>query len=246
MKIAFCTYVSDRFFDSMGARKLIASAKYFHPNIPFIHYGDKEINPLSISYGLLHPFMIDRAMKEGYDAIIYMDSDSMVVGPLNELLLAIEQDYHIIGVRNNNDYDKAGMDEPIVQQGAGVEQYLNAGLLAVKRNTNFLETWMDWNLLHGESCAFKEQTILNILARKYKTLIIDPKDSKVYYGVSGLYGEVTHWDSWMDIKVDGKDLVLNKKLVKIIHQAGGTRNDKMGFYMFNNETRKRLIEITGL
>lgn len=246
MNIAFCTYVSDRYYHSMGCDKLVRSAKYFHPNIPMIVYGDEDIAKHKVPFGLLHPFIIWQALLK-YDAVVYFDADSMITGPLYELLLGLEQDYTVIGVRNNNDFGKAGKDEPITQPGIGIEDYLNAGLIAVNDATKFLLEWQEANMLYGGLLPFKEQSVYNALCRKYKTLMIDPPESGVYYGVSGVYGTETHWDSWMDIKPEGGDLMLNGKKVKVLHHAGGGGNvNKLGFYMFNDETRKRLIEITGL
>ena len=245
MKIAFCTYISDCYFHSIGAAKLLASLRYFHPNIPIICYGDTAIKEEGMDFGLLHPFMINRVMEQGYDAVIYFDADSIVTGSLDELLLALENSYDIICVRNNNDQDKAGMDEPIGQEGAGTEHYVNAGLIAVK-NKNFLKEWMEDNKKYGAWLPFKEQTVLNTIKGKYKSLIIDNKDTNVYYGVSCLSGTESHWDSWKEIHVMNGDLMLNYKKIKVLHHAGGKKEDKLGFYMFNDETRKRLIEITGL
>lgn len=244
MKICFCTYVNDKFYHSIGCDKLVRSLKYFHPSIPILVYGDEVIKELDVPFGLLHPFIIYKALLE-YETVIYLDADSILTGPLDELLLAIEEDYDIIGVRNNNDYDKAGKDEPIGQPGAGTTHYLNAGLIAT-HHRGFILEWQMANILYGNLLPFKEQSVFNSLKRNYNTHMIDPKDSSVYYGVSALSGEETHWDSWMDIKVVEGDLILNDKKVKVLHHGGGANPNKLGFYMFNDETRKRLIEITGL
>lgn len=241
-KICFCTYVSDKYYHSMGADKLVKSARYFHPTIPMVMWGDDVINEFPAKFGFLHPHAIKKAMEE-YETVIYIDADSIITGKLTELLEAIKEPYDIIGVRNNNDLHKAGMDEPFAQPGAGTEHYLNGGMLATS-NRAFIDEWIDHNNMYGSMLAFGEQTTLNALAQKYKTYMVDGYPTEVYYGVSALYGEKTHWDSWMDIEVIDKELVLNNKKVKVLHHAGGTKMDKLSFYMFNDETRKRLIEIT--
>lgn len=243
MKICFCTYVNDKYYHSMGADKLVASLKYFHPSIPILVYGDEDIKEFDVPFGLLHPFMIYKALLE-YETVIYIDADSMIAGPLDELLLAVEN-YDIVGVRNNNDQYRAGKDEPIGQPGSGTADYLNAGLIAT-HHRGFILEWQMANILYGNLLPFKEQSVFNSLKRNYNTHMIDPKDSKVYYGVSALSGTETHWDSWMDIKVVEGDLILNDKKVKVLHHGGGTNPNKLGFYMFNDETRKRLIEIVGM
>lgn len=241
-RVCFCTYVSDEYYHSMGADKLVRSAKYFHPEIPMFVYGTEEIEQLEVPFGLMTPFIINKLI-DAYEKVICFDADSMIVGKLNELLDA--NDYDVIAVRNNNDFDMAGMDQPIGQPGAGTEHYLNAGLIATT-SKEFVNEWVDANLMYGRLLPFMEQSVMNVLCRKYKTLMVDAKDKGVYYGVSALSGTESHWDSWKEIAVVDGELILNEKKIKVLHQAGGFKLDKLGFYMFNTETRKRLIEICGL
>lgn len=244
--VAFCTNISDEYFHSMGAAKLVASATYFHPGIPFFIYGTKEVEALGQPHGSLMPFIMNQLIDE-YQLVVRFDADSMIVGELDELLIAAT-DYEVIGVRNNNDYGKAGIDDPIAQKGAGTDHYLNAGLVATTSKA-FLQEWMNLNVMFADMLPFAEQTVLNSLAQKYTTLIVDAPGTEVYYGVSGLYGNgeenQSHWDSWKDIHVVKGDLYLGAKKVKVLHHAGGFSPNKLGFYMFNDQTRKRLVEITG-
>jgi len=239
-KIVFCCNVNDEYYHSMGAAKLVASARYFHPDIPFVVFGTEEMNNRNVPLEIMMPFIM-RDLINRYEKVVRFDADSMIVGPLDELINA--EGYDIIGVRNNNDYDRAGKDSPITQFNVSVSDYMNAGLVATTSEA-FLAEWMDVNLSVGTLLPFVEQTVLNGIRRKYKTLILDPKESDVYYGVSCLFGEDTHWDSWKHIHVVNKDLYLNGKKVKVLHHGGGFNPNKLGFYMFNKETRKRLIEIT--
>ncbi len=244
MKVAFCTNISDEYYHSMGADKLVKSAKYFHPDIPFFVYGTKDVASHNIPPGLLIPFIIERLMGE-FDMVVRFDGDSMLTGPIDEIINAT--DYDVIGVRNNNDFGKAGADNPIIQQGVSVDEYLNAGLIATTSKA-FIKEWIDHNLRYAQMLPFVEQSVLNAIYKKYKTLIVDAIDSDVYYGVSGLYGNgtenETHWDSWKQIEVVNEELILGGKKVKVVHHAGGFKADKLCFYMFNDETRKRLITIT--
>ncbi len=241
--IAFVTNISDEYRYSMGADKLIRSAKYFHPDIPFHVLGTEEVDALGMPKEILMPFVMNKFIDE-YDMVVRLDADSMITGPLTEIIEA--KDYELIGVRNNNDYGKAGKDNSITQFNVGVNEYLNAGLVATTSKA-FLENWMDVCLSLGLHLPFGEQTVLNGIKRKYNTLIVDGIDKECHYGVSCLYGdgseEETHWDSWKDIYPAGDDLYLKGKKVKVLHHAGGFMPNKLGFYMFNKQTLKRLTEI---
>ncbi len=111
----------------------------------------------------------------------------------------------------------------------------------------FLENWMDCNALFGDMCPFVEQSVLNAISQRTKTFIVDRKEADVYYGVSGLYGNgdegETHWDSWKEIIAVHGELYLDGKKVKVIHHAGGQSDYKLGFHMFSDQARKRLVEI---
>lgn len=242
--VAFCTNISDPYYHSMGADKLIKSAKYFHPDIPFCIYTSEDVAAMDLPPEILMPFIMNKLIDE-YEMVIRFDADSMLTGPVTEILEAT--DYDFVGVRNNNDYGKAGKDKPITQFNVGVNDYLNAGLLATTSKT-FLADWMDACLSFGLMLPFGEQTVLNGIKRKYKTLIVDSIESNCHYGVSCLYGkdesdEATHWDSWKDIYEINGGLYLKNKVVKVIHHAGGFKEDKLGFYMFNDSARRRLVEI---
>src|SRR6185436_1021277 len=240
-KIAFCTYVSDEFYHSIGCDRLVKSAAYFYPNIPMFVFNSERIENFHVRWGLLHPFVINEVLKDGYDFVVYFDADSIIAGPLDELFGV--EDFDVIGVRNNNDYGKAGADAPILQDGSSVDEYMNCGLIATG-NKKFIRYWMYSNLMYGYLLPFMEQTVFNVIKKNYRTVIIDPIESNVYYGVSGLFGEKTHWDSWKEIKVEGGELILNDKKVKVLHHAGGFCADKLQLWRFNKETRERLIEIT--
>ncbi len=244
--IAFCTNCSDSHFYSLGADKLVKSAKYFHPDIPFIVFGTNEVNKLGGLDGFTMAKVMHQLIDE-YHYVVRFDADSMIVGPLDELLDAVQKNEHtLIGVRNNNDYAKAGKDAPIVQKGASEFEYLNAGLVATNSKA-FLENWMDCNALFGDMCPFVEQSVLNAISQRTKTHIVDGKGTDVFYGVAGLYGNgdegETHWDSWREMIAVHGDLYLDGKKVKVIHHAGGDSNYKLGFHMFSDQARKRLVEI---
>lgn len=245
--IAFCTHVSDDWYHSIGAHKLIQSAKYFHPEIPFYRFGTQQINELfaihpKIDWNTLNPFVSYQLIDE-YDMVVHFDADSMIVGKLDELL-NINGDFDIIGVRNNNDYNKAGKDNFITQGNLNPQNYLNAGLVGTN-SKRFLEEWMNRNITEADRYPFQEQSVLNDMTIKYPYKILDPRESNVYYGISGLYGTETHWDSWKEITLnENKELILNSKKVKVLHHGGGHNADKLDFNLFSEEVKQRLNEIT--
>jgi len=247
MKVAFCTHVSDDWYYTVGAHKLEQSLKYFHPEIDFYCFGDVQLKELfsihsNVNWNTIHPF-VSYQLIDQYDMVVHFDADSMVVGKLDELLDESNLNYDIIGVRNNNDFNRAGKDNYITNPGLDPQKYLNAGLVAIT-NKVFVEDWMMKNIEFGNQMPFQEQTILNIIADNWKTKILDPLESDVYYGTSNLYGTDTHWDSWKDIKLKENMLILNNKKVKILHHAGGHNTiNKLDFNLFNNEVKQYLINI---
>lgn len=239
--IAFCTYVSDEYYHSFGADKLIASAKYFYPEIPFFIYGTEEIKKIGLPVESLHPFMMNK-LKSQFDIVVYLDADSIITGTLNELFTALEE-YEVVCVRNNNDYGKAGCEGAISQQNRDINIYVNAGLVATT-SQDFISDWMHNNRLFAELVPFGSQSVLNTIIDKYHWAIVDPMGAGVYYGVSSLSGVETHWESWKDISlIESKYLMLSGNCIKVLHHAGGFKPDKLGLYLFNDEVRKRLIEI---
>lgn len=237
--VAFCTNISDEYYHSMGGSNLEKSAKYFHPDIPFFTYKSAAVKELGIPHGLVMPFILNKLIDE-YDMVVRFDADSLIVGPLDELLAATK--YEVIGVRNNNDFEKAGKDNPIAQFNVSTFDYLNAGLVATTSKA-FVEEWMRVNLAVGIMLPFVEQTVLNGIVKNYKTLIVDGLEKDIYYGVSCLHGGITHWDSWKDIVVEDGALKLRRKTIKVLHHAGGFMPHKLGLYMFSDEARVRIEEI---
>jgi len=245
MTIAFCTYVSDKYYHSFGADKLVASAKYFHPDIPFFVFGDAEINKCTLPIESLHPLMMNKLMAK-YESVVYMDADSIITGDITPVFEALES-FDVVCVRNNNDYGKAGCDPALSQQNRDINIYVNAGFVATN-SKEFIAEWMLNNTLFAELTPFGSQSVLNTIIDKYHWKLIDGIDDDVYYGVSCLNGEKSHWESWMNIEVDGSgSLILGNgdvdKTVKVLHHAGGFKPDKLGLYMFNDEVRRRLTEI---
>ena len=259
MKIAFCTHCNDKIYESIGCDKLVRSAKYFHPKIPFLVYGDKEINRIFkenpwCDFYTIHP-VVAQEVKKKYDLVVHFDADSVIVDPLDEILKA---DYEVAGVRNNPDFSYE-INEHLLQFGINWLQYINAGCVA-STSDKFYDLWVDVNKSkYVHYFPYKEQDILNIIAYsdKFNFKLLDPIDKPLYYGVSNVYSTFTKplpescktyrnlnfWESWQDIKVKKSGLYLNNKKVKILHQAGGFNEKKLQPDIFNKETWKFIESI---
>lgn len=249
MKVAFCTHVSDDWYYSIGTDKLIKSAKNFHPDIDFYVFGTEDINKIfeshpEFNWTTIHP-AISIQLIDDYDMVVHIDADSMLTAELTELIDENNLMYDVIGVRNNNDYGKAGKDAPIYES-YGMYTYLNCGLVAVT-SKSFLQKWLEYNITIGNKMPFQEQSILNMMVHteNWKYKILDPVESNVYYGISNAWGTQTHWDSWKEMKVVNNALILNDKTVKVLHHAGGSQPNKLDFNMFNTETKTFLEKVYG-
>ena len=262
--VIFHTHFSSNWYESVGARKLLNSHKYFNPTIPFIVFTDVAINMMfeqgynwnnlnSCFTYLIYQYYKDLSFSN-VNSIIHFDADCIITAPLDEIisLITIENDNKVIGVRNNNDLGKAGKDNAITEFGIDVEKYINAGLLGFiwfnKERSNIIETWVGISSNNNYSFPFQEQSVINYL--KKDLIILDPITSDKYYGISGLWGDNSHWDSWKLISVKNNKLFLNsplngkEKQVMILHQAGGHNMNKLSNDMFNNETNKFLENVS--
>jgi hypothetical protein len=248
-KIIITTWCTDDWRQINTIENLINSLKYFHPNIDFYIFNtsdtkiEKEKHPW-----LTHGWMISPSCMgyiENYDMVIHIDGDTIITGPLTEL---IESNEDIIGVRNMNSFGYAGAHNwGNKMQLGNIEinsiDFLNAGLVA-SNNCNF---WKEWFAIN-HYCAFNninnmrdEQGTLNYLfhnnGNKYTTKILDKVGTNLSYGQSNAWGTGdNHWESWNKLYVKNDKLYLDDPLtnipmvVKVLHQAGG-------FVAYNNNIK---------
>lgn len=245
--IVICTHVSDHLYNSIGAHKLVKSIQFFHPELDLIVFGDETLNKVMsedsrINWNNIHP-IVSYMLADRYKTVIHMDADSMLVDRIDELLENVSR-YDVIGVRNTNDYHKAGKDNPISCENVHYTKYINAGLVAVS-NKLFYEDWIDLNFKLANHLPFGENDTLNMLfhSEKYSSYIVDDFGTDLYYGLSNVWGEKNHWESWKQIYLDNAKLKLNKKKVKVLHQAGGTMSTKLDFNQFTDSVRNYLEKI---
>src|SRR3990167_8664682 len=105
MNISFFTYCPRELQTRFATHKLINSLKFYHPDISVILYEDKDINRIYKEYNVnlgnaLPCMLLDAKRKNDLDYIVHVDSDSLCLGRLEEILKC---DYEIASCRNNCD-----------------------------------------------------------------------------------------------------------------------------------------------
>ena len=242
MKIAFCTHASDDWYIPGGCRNLERSFKYFHPDIDFITFKNKELAPLLAAgwnWSTINA-AITSTIAKNYDLLVHMDADSLVVARLDEILAG---NYWAAGVRNNNDKGLAGAMGSAVglgkkggaNMGVAPKDYWNAGLVA-STDPSFWEVWKNRTKQEADQYPFYEQDTLNLVVRESKNCkLLDPIESNIFYGLASHYPtpeDSSHWGSWKKIRMDGEKLILDNKQIKVLHQAGGSGLPKMDIDRF--------------
>lgn len=225
MKIAFTTYVSNTKIVHYGALKLMTSFYKFHPDLPLYVFTDNDISDACKNYSNINWFYLNpvicRKVAQAYDLVVHLDADSIITDRLTEV---IEGDYDVATVRNNNDFQRAGIIPPFTLNGQiDPLTYANCGLVASTRK-DFWDEWIYYNNQYFNKFELHEQDVMNwlLFQGKYKVKLLDPIEKPIYYGISSQYGFENHWDSWKEIKIYNDKLYLNNKKIKVLHQAGGS------------------------
>ena len=248
-KILISTWCTDDYAELLDVKKLTNSIKHFHPEVDHVIFDTEMTNQVYQQYPWMRPvwMMAPTCLPfvEDYDMVIHLDADAVVAGPLDELF---DSEADVIGVRNNNSFNKAGSHNGITiahlepfgnNSPIPVQKFINAGLVGVNKK----EFWYDWHNLNQEAARIKvevnpcahglgdENDTLNQLFhwKKYSSEVVDRISSGVSYGLSSCWGNDpnNHWESWSQIYVkDGRlyldDPVTGESMcIKVLHQAGG-------------------------
>lgn len=274
MKIVFVTNCDSQLQKSFGAIKMMNSFSYFHPEIPIILYDENDTNRIMENYPgfcrLSYMGIIMKEVKEKYDAELvgHIDSDSLVLGRFNEILE--DNKTEIFGVRNDgphHDFADERNNRPEGIKNLENWKYLNCGLI-ITRSNDFLNSWIDLNKWIIDNCGsikaipLVEQGSYNLLnySGKYKTRILDGRETNLFYGTSANRGRLgktmpnsikgewgfNNWESWSDIIYKNEKFWLYDREVKCLHFAGGgsINAKKLQWDLFNPEVAKKLKEIT--
>jgi hypothetical protein len=275
MRVGFITNCDKHCQERFGTPKLINSFKYFHPDIPIYLYSDDDTSRVHKEYpgfsrmSALPCLMKDAKRKYNLDLICHLDSDSIVLDRLDEIIIG---DYDIASVRNNNDRhtQNEGQNRPDPIKDLPNHLYVNAGCTATTSD-KFLDQWIDLNKQiidnYGGISEFWmcDQNMMNILFHlgRFKVKILDSNDKNVFYGASANiqahkdnispsvkleYGEnIDIWGSWQDIECKDGKFWLYGKQCKLIHKAGGgsfKNGYKLDWDLFNPKTVEALKKIT--
>jgi len=234
MKICFKTWVTDDLKNKIQIEQLTNQLKYYHPDIPHLIYGNKEMEKNKEKYpwmwlGSMMPVSTMEYVDE-YDLIIHIDGDSTIVGPLDEL---IEGDYDVASVRNNHFGNGCGMNKSITIENIPWDKFLNVGLNAIrtdkKGGREFLNEWLNGcrnGSVNGGWDDENNELNRHFFKDKYDSKILDDVGTGVSYGVNNIFGTRTNWDSWRDLYMkNGEVYQINpigeEVKVKILHMAGG-------------------------
>jgi hypothetical protein len=244
MKTVFFTIAGDP-TNLHYAKMMEASLKKFHPDIPLVIFGEKEVketNDPGIFYRATPVF--GRMLLEKYDLAVKVDADSIITGNLDHILK--DETYDMGNVLNWNRVDQKMYNFPLTVWDVPIEQYMNCGFV-VMRSRQLVEHWL--KLCYSdkfEHYRFREQDFMNIIFHygNYNVKCFDW--SNAWHGIVSK-GE------WLNFRLEGKELVLpptdgyptEKKVIKIIHMAGGQVPDKMNIKkLFKDDIAKYLTELT--
>lgn len=211
----FFNYCSPRFEEYH--QEMRNSLNKFHPDIPFVKFGEKDMEPpYSVLIGYIYPHLL---RKLDYDTLIQIDSDCIVCSPLSELF----EEYDVIAPPNNGDNGFTTSYSYV-----SYSRYVNIGTFVIN-NKKFIDEWDELTKANLTSFPFREQDTFNLIFYngRYKYHVLDP-----WYGCAsiGLYEEL-----YME---KGK-LMLQGKPVHILHNAGP---EKDRIWMIVNKEVKEYLE----
>jgi lipopolysaccharide biosynthesis glycosyltransferase len=241
-KIVFFTIADEA--NMPYAKKLEASLKKFHPDIPLVIVtGELLKNTLAQDpqfYYRSTPAVARDLIKE-YEIVIKIDADSIVCGDLSHTW---DSDFDVACVNNSNPLEMKKY--PVTVWNIHPLSYLNAGYVVMKSEA-FIDHWFKLcTSPHFNFYQFREQDLLNIMVF-YGTYHVKFLDAGQNW-----HGLITK-GYWPKIIIESDKLVLPKqedwnkenKTVKIIHWAGGNMPNKMNVHTaFKPEVAKWLTAIT--
>lgn len=203
-------FVSDDYYDGVGAPQFINSFKRFHPDIPLVIFRQDVINRIikdDVNWLNAKP-MFAKLLTDKYECVVQMDVDQIVLGRLDEVFT---KDYDIGSVMNFNDY------ENVSTKGVSEEKYLQAGLIA-SRVPEFWDIWMQRSLKDAWQCRCAENDTMNMVIYEnpqWKLKVFDGK--KDYYGCKSLGRE-------KEFVMEEDRVMCRGEQVKCYHAAKGPSN----------------------
>jgi lipopolysaccharide biosynthesis glycosyltransferase len=163
------------------AKALEKSFKHFHPDIPFIIYGDKEIDETHINrpavFYLATPYFARQLIKE-YEQVVKIDADSIVTAPLEILDSPESFDVGVVG-----NWTRDGISDSVKVWDIQPQSYFNNGFVVFRSEEIIEHIWKLCMQSNFNNYPYREQDMLNIVCHygNYKVKVIDHGDS--WYGL---------------------------------------------------------------
>lgn len=230
--------------DEVYAKGMINSLRKFHSEkeLPVLVIGEQKLQEVlqkdPMFYYRATPIIARDLLRQGYDTIIKIDSDSVITSPVNHLW---EFDADIGVVNNSNPREMKSY--PVSVWNIHPLSYVNAGLVSMK-SERFINHWFNLcNSVHFDFYQMKEQDLLNIM--------VFYMDFKVHFLDSGnKWNGLISKQYWPQVELRDKKLILPKndewpaqedKQISVIHVAGGRIPDKFNFKIhFKDDVAKYL------
>lgn len=208
--------------------------------VDLVRFSDKEIREASDPHIMLRatPYFTRLLFDRGYDLVIKMDSDQLILGDMSYIWNS--RDYDVGTVYNLNRIDPTMY--PFVQ-GWGIlpKEYYNIGLVAIRSREFVNHWWQLCNTPYFSRFQYGDQDIYNILCHygNYKVKCFDePRDD-----YRAWHGLIAKGEGRRMVVRDGKVILPRGEdhypeadtEIKAYHWAGGFNEQKMNYRMHFSE-----------
>lgn len=253
------------------AFKLVASFKYFHPDVDIVLFTDEK-NPDNLPKNCIvkdisghmeregknlfykqKPYFANWLMNEGYTEVLGLDSDQIILGNI-DYILHNEKKFDVGGVLNFNPFDLRAYGPITIQPVHYATEYLNCGLVMM-RSHKFVKHWL--KLCNGpffNRVQYREQDLFNIMCYFGEYDVFNFDDYNTYKNYAAWHGLLGSSET-LNTVLKGKDIIIPKNdvtgypsvdiMFKVWHAAGGQAAfDKLNYRVkFPPEVVERINEI---
>ena len=192
------------------AKMMVNSFHKFHPDIEVtVISGEALLNSLKADPHFFYratPVIAEKLFKEGYETVIKIDADSLILGDLTHVIESTGYDIGTVLNFNRTDFKTYG---PIQVAGIYNTEYYNCGFVVMK-NKRFVERWKELCFgSHFERYQYREQDLLNFMCfyGDWKVKCFDDFDPETNY--SAWHG-LLNKNEGLNMKLDGDKIILPK------------------------------------
>jgi hypothetical protein len=241
------------------AKMMENSLRKFHSEeeLPLIIITGDELNALLAQdnqfFYRATPIIANKLFDEGYDLVIKIDADSLVVGKLDYVF---DSEYEVGTVYNWNRVDPEKYGEIGVCTIQPIEYY-NCGFVAMKSH-KFVKHWLHLCMSpHFERMPMREQGFLNVLTHYgfYKTMCFDDFNPFNFYSSWHGLRSKSEWNKIVLKTLNNEKVMVlpqgregypeQDKIIRVVHWAGGNEDIKMNYKVyFSDEVSSYLDELT--